>query len=199
MTNPAKPAPLTCESCRQPIAVFDGIRYGSIERGYRQLCSRCFNQEVARAGGLDFEHVQFEPLEMRDALGQRHEFHFRVRLLGDRVALDAFELREEEPRGYQFQAIGDPEGDLFALMGQLIERMRRALAVQHLEHKKSFGWTIADSMVRGRITWDDAQDGRVPLLVIDGREVSWEEFGRMLMSFEGWQFKLTIHDRSEEL
>jgi len=199
MTNPAKPASLTCETCRQPIAVFDGISYGSIERGYRQLCSRCFNQEVARAGGLDFEHVQFEPLEMQDALGQRHEFHFRVRLLGDLVVLDAFELREEEPRGYQFQAIGDPEDDLFALLGQLIVRIRRALAVQHLEHEKSFGWTIADSLVRGRITWDDEENGRVPLLVIDGREVSWEEFGRMLMSFEGWQFKLSIHDKSEEL
>ena len=143
--------------------------------------------------------MQFEPLGIQDAIGQRHEFHFRVRLLGDRVALDAIELRDEEPRGYQFQVIGDPEDDLFALMGQLIERMRRALAMQHLEYEKPFGWVIADSMVRGRITWNDAEDGRVPQLVIDGRDVSWEEFGRMLMSFEGWQFKLSIHDRSEEI
>jgi hypothetical protein len=50
-----------------------------------------------------------------------------------------------------------------------------------------------------RITWDDEQDGRVPLLVIDGREISWEQFGRMFMSFEGWQFKLEIRDRSEEI
>ena len=40
---------------------------------------------------------------------------------------------------------------------------------------------------------------RVPQLVIDGREVSWDEFGRMLMSFEGWQFRLAIRDRSEEV
>jgi hypothetical protein len=39
----------------------------------------------------------------------------------------------------------------------------------------------------------------VPLLVIDGREVSWDEMGRMLMSFEGWQFRLEIRDRSEEV
>jgi len=42
-------------------------------------------------------------------------------------------------------------------------------------------------------------DGRAPLLVIDGREVTWDEFGRMLMSFEGWQFKLNLEDKSEEL
>ena len=39
----------------------------------------------------------------------------------------------------------------------------------------------------------------LPLLVIDGREIGWDQFGRMLMSYEGWQFKLTIADKSEEL
>jgi hypothetical protein len=53
--------------------------------------------------------------------------------------------------------------------------------------------------VRGRIAWDDEHEGRLPLLVIDGREVSWNAFGRMLMTFEGWQFKLEIRDRSEEI
>jgi hypothetical protein len=37
------------------------------------------------------------------------------------------------------------------------------------------------------------------MLVIDGREVSWEEFGRMLMTFEGWQSRMEIRDRSEEV
>ena len=56
-----------------------------------------------------------------------------------------------------------------------------------------------DGVVRGRIEWDDAQDVRLPLLVIDGREIDWDQFGRMLMSYEGWQFKLTLADKSEEL
>lgn len=37
------------------------------------------------------------------------------------------------------------------------------------------------------------------MLVIDGREVGWVQFGQMLMKFEGWQFKLEIKDRSEEI
>ena len=40
---------------------------------------------------------------------------------------------------------------------------------------------------------------RVPLLVIDGREVSSEDFGEMLMTFEGWQFLMEVGDRSDEL
>ncbi len=191
--------PETCDTCRRPIAVCDGISYGSREGGYRQLCSRCFNEEIAAADGIKFQHVEFQPLEMLDATGQRHEFHFRVRLLGDRVALDTFELLDDEPRGYHFQVLGDPQGDLFALMGQLVERMRRALALRHLEYDEQFGWTIADLLARGRIDWDEEQEGRVPLIVIDGREISWEQFGRMLMNFEGWQFKLEICDSSKEV
>jgi hypothetical protein len=53
-------------------------------------------------------------------------------------------------------------------------------------------------VVRGRIEWDQDEDGRVPLLVIDGRGITWDQFGRMLMTFEGWQFKLEILDNSEE-
>lgn len=37
------------------------------------------------------------------------------------------------------------------------------------------------------------------MLVIDGREVNWEQFGQMLMTFEGWQFKFAIKDPSEEV
>jgi len=195
----AQSAPQTCDSCREPIPVCGGVSYGSIELGYRELCNRCFNEEIARRGDLDFQHVEFQPLEMLDAGGQRHEFHFRVRLLGDQVALDAFELRGDGPGGYEFQALGGPQDDLFALMGQLVERMRRTLALRHLEYDKQFGWGIADFLARGRITWDEEQDGHAPLLVIDGREITWEQFGRMLMSFEGWQFKLEIHDRSKEI
>ena len=38
---------------------------------------------------------------------------------------------------------------------------------------------IANQTVRGRIEWDESKHERMPMLVIDGREVSWEEFGRM--------------------
>jgi hypothetical protein len=39
-------------------------------------------------------------------------------------------------------------------------------------------------VVRGMVESDRDYDGRTPLLIIDGREISWDEFGRMLMSFE---------------
>jgi hypothetical protein len=37
------------------------------------------------------------------------------------------------------------------------------------------------------------------MLTIDGQEISWDEFGRMLTTFEGWQFRMEVADRSEEV
>jgi len=195
----ARPAQGTrCSSCGKVTPNYDIINYGSIEKGYRQLCGQCFNGEAAKLGGLDFEHLNFEPVRLVDCSGQAHEFHFQTHLFGPGVALDTFELRDGSPAGYQFQIIGDPEEDLLALLGRLIDRMRRALSVRHLQDGE-YGLQIADKVVRARIEWDEAEDGRVPLIVVDGREITWDQFGRMLMSFEGLQFKLEIRDKSEEL
>jgi hypothetical protein len=71
--------------------------------------------------------------------------------------------------------IGEPDDDPLELLGKLIGKMRRALALTHLE------------------------DHRVPMVVIDGREITWDELGRMVAAFEGWRFKLEFRDRSEEI
>ena len=193
-------SPADCAVCGQSTSGYDIVHSSSIERGYRRLCSRCFNTQMAKAAGLErFEHAKFEPMGLTDCLGVLHEFHFRVHLFGIGVAIDAFELRNEDPAGYSFQIIGEPEVDLLVLLGRLVKKMRRALSIKHLKDG-DHGLQIADDgVVRGRITWDDAHDGQLPLLVIDGREIDWNQFGGMLMSYEGAQFKLTIADKSEEL
>jgi hypothetical protein len=88
--------------------------------------------------------------------------------------------------GYHFQIIGDPAEDLLVLLGRLIAKIRRALSVKHLVDGE-LGLQIGDNrVVQGMVESDRDYDGRAPLLIIDGREVTWDEFGHMLMSFEGW-------------
>jgi len=84
------------------------------------------------------------------------------------------ELQERIPAGYRFQIVGDPEDDLFSLLGRLIQKMRRMLSLKHVADDAD-GFHIADQTVRGLIEWDDSQDGRLPLVVVDGRETSWED------------------------
>jgi hypothetical protein len=63
-----------------------------------------------------------------------------------------------------------------------------------LDDKALAGLHVADFMVRGRITWDANEGGQLPML-----EISWDHFGRMVAGFEGWQFRLEVKDRSEDI
>lgn len=188
-----------CAVCSTPTPHYHIVHYGSTDGGYRDLCTRCFNADVAARNRLDhFENIQFDKVMLADCTGQKHEFHFRTRLLGDIVTLEAFELHDGAPGGYEFQIIGKPRDELMSLLARLIERMRRSLSVKHLKQDKH-GRGIADMTVRAKISSNYGQGEGEPMLVIDGHDVSWAEFGRMLLTFEGWQFRMQIADRSEEI
>ena len=191
---------ITCGACHRSTPGHDVVTYGSIKSGYRRLCGRCFNEVAASRLGLQgFNHVDFEPVHMVDANGTEHEFRFRTRLFGPGVAIDAFELKEGRPGGYRFQVIGKPYDDKLELLAKLIGKMRRALAITHLEDT-SQGPVVNDRfMLRGTVGSAHDQAHRFPKVVVDGREISWEDLGRMFSSFEGWQFKVEFRDRSEEI
>lgn len=188
-----------CEQCAQPTAAYDAIHHGSVEGGYRLLCTRCFNADVAKRNGMtDFENVRLEPIQMMDCAGDAHQFHFQMRLLGTRLVLDAFEIQDGFRAGYEFRIIGNPGDDVLALLGRLVEKMKRALAVRDLAINGS-QFQIRDQTVRGLISSDPAGPGDIPVVVVDGREIGWDDFGRMLAAFEGWQFRLEIRDLADDV
>jgi hypothetical protein len=198
MKHAAEKQEACCVGCGQRTPDYDTIQLGSPELGYRLLCSQCFNKEMAELDGNDkFEHIKINPVPLVDCDGGIHQFHFRTHLFGPGVALDAFELQDGEPAGYSFRIIGNPEEDLLVMLGRLIEKISRALSVKHLV-ASDLGIHIANQSVQGSIESDEAEDGSIPVLIIDGQQVTWKDFGRMLMSFEGWQFRMKIRDKSEE-
>src|SRR5260370_32498020 len=129
---------------------------------------------MAHQTGLEnFGEVKFEPVHLSDGNGTVHEFHFRSLLFGDKLSLEAFDsTSEEEPSGYRFQIIGDPLSDQFVLLGKLIEKIRRLLAVVHVRDS-DLGLQIVDETVRDRIDWDGHEYSTRACVVIDGRRVEW--------------------------
>lgn len=81
--------------------------------------------------------------------------------------------------------------------------MRQALSRKHIYMDETTQrWQIANGdMVRGQFDCDlDFSDyERLPLIVIDGKEISWNEFGQMLMTYGGVNFKLEIFDKSDAI
>lgn len=189
----------TCVRCGARTPPYDAVNAASSDGTYRLLCSRCFNEDMAQwADIVGFEYPQFTPVRLLDMDGGSHEFHFRSLLLGDQLSLEAFELAgNDESEGYRFQILDEPRSDPFVLLGKLVQKMMRALATKHLREDAG-GLQVADTMVRGRIEWNGVEDVRQPCVVIDGRRVEWNDFGALLMAFEGWQFRLELLDPSDE-
>lgn len=187
-----------CDICGAETAAYEGVNLSQGET--RQfLCTKCFNEAVAKHSGVDFHHLSFHPITLKDRDNKNHTFHFQTRLLGDHVTIEALEIQKGEPKGHAFSICGDVEDDLFALFAQLVERLRRELQRRHIEPGDLTRYQITkEDTLRGRITWDDDTKGEVPCLVIDGKELSWHEVGRMLMTYEGFHFKLEIFEGSEE-
>lgn len=186
-----------CAVCGEMVPSYDIIHLGS-EGKYRRHCSRCYNRVISEMYELDFQHPNFQPILLQDVDGDSHEFHFRTRVIGVGISIEALEIKDGKPEGYEFQVIGDLEADPLELFGKLFERVRGALSLKHI-CSGEYGLEICDEgVVRGRIDEDDEIDwGRVPRLVIDGKSISWEDFGRMLLTYNGWNFKLEIFDLSE--
>ncbi len=187
-----------CESCGKDVPEYDTVYLGSEEGESRLLCSRCFNETISASEGLDFQHPNFEPIELRDTEGVPHKFAFQTLFAPAGLTINAHELGPEYPEGYEFEVLGGSECDPLELFRELYERMRRAMGQKHLKQGEQ-GFAICDhQIVRARIDMDEENEGQTPLLIIDGKRVTWEEFGRMLMTYEGWQMKVEIYDRCEE-
>jgi hypothetical protein len=61
------------------------------------------------------------------------------------------------------------------------------------------GWQVANEEVAGRFEYDPDTGTNGPHgVVIDGRYLTWQEFGAALSSYEGWRFRLLIEDPSSD-
>jgi len=155
---------------------------------------------VAESDGLDkFEHADFAPVELTGCDGQAHAFHFRTRLFGPGVALDAFEVRDGHPAGYQFQVIGAPEDDPLTLLARLIEKIRRAISIKHLK-VGSLGLQIADRpIVRGRIGWDEAEEVGTVKIGGDGEQAVIGNNGWIYVNLENTSEVVAFDPKSFEV
>jgi len=193
---------MTCEQCNCEVNPFEGVHL-TLEEGTIFLCSKCYNQRAAEYAGMDFTHISFDPEIFKDTDGQEHLFYFTTHLFGDRISMEAVEkMEDDDVEGYRFCLIGDVEGgvpNVFNMFGQLIARIKRGLGRKHLEHGNYGRDQITDEgVVRGRITSDIKTSSNLPILVIDGHEVSWHDFGDMVMTYEGFSFRLELIDRADE-
>lgn len=195
-----------CTYCGAEVKNYNSIMMQS-EDGYTKVCLHCYNKDMAESVGIDYDHIELQPILLKDMDGNEHKFEFTVRLMGDQLVLKTHEDTQDDVCAYEFSMIGDYEDSLFSLFASLYERMVNTLNTKHMYKDTETGrWQVqtgdgGEDVVRGRIEPDMDSDDSIetPLIVVDGKKIPWEEFGRMLMPFEGFNFKLQIYDPSDEM
>jgi len=183
----------TCGACGKSLESFDTIHVG--QEGPR--CYGCFNRETAERLGIVFDNRALQPIVVDDADGVPHTFTIRSMLVPTGHAMEALEIVGDGRQGYRFSVLGTHEADARELFALLDAKMRREMAIRHVQ-RTAAGWQLtSDERFVGRIEWDSDTDGVLPLIVIDGKRFTWEQVGRMLTTFEGFTLDARIKDTIE--
>ena len=80
-----------CSDCGTEVSTYDGVNLSTGDTS-RFLCSKCYNESISEAIGLNFDHLSFHPIILADRDGANHSFHFQTRLFGDKVHIQALEI-----------------------------------------------------------------------------------------------------------
>lgn len=157
------------------------------------LCDRCADRRIAAHTGWAELPDPPGPQVILGPDGRAHTMAIRLHRVPTGVLAEAVEVVPGHGEGHHVQVIGAHDVDVPMLVEQLQAQIRDQIATTYLEpnpHRP--GWLLRGSEVRARLVWAE-QDGPYAV-VVDGRTLSWEEFGRALEPFEGWQIHLQVED-----
>ena len=116
--------------------------------------------------------------------------HFTTRLQETPGGLCAEAVEKGKEDGYRFKVVV-AAGATGRALWKLREKIRQVLNTRHLEKdERSATWRMTHDVLRGRIAYGG--DHAAPKLVVDGKPLTWEEVGRMMDVYEGFDLELRI-------
>ncbi|MBU1633263.1 hypothetical protein KJ762_02000 [bacterium] len=129
--------------------------------------------------------------------------HFRISTFPVPVgylseAIEVVKGKGKEP--YMFSILSDFDSDLEQAELMLKAKIKKGINRRHLVQDGNRLRVSDDQILRGRITsTDDFSDTRFDrIFVVDGRKITMEMLYELLEEYVGWNFKLSIHDRTDD-
>lgn len=161
----------------------------------QSICEDCYNRYMADMLGVeDCKDFETEST-FTDCDGVEHCFQIRKNINPTGICWEAMEFIEVDKLGYSFEVHQDFEEDSNNALKRLYRKIEKGLSKKFIKREVFQGHeliSLKGNKVEGRIEWDDRYNADIPKLIIDGKEYSLEDFGRIMMSYEGWNFKLRI-------
>ena len=164
------------------------------------ICNNCFNEYMADKLVINDYDEFAKEVTFFDCDKNKHVFQIKKRVMPAGILWEAIEFLEEEKIGYTFKVHQEFEDNPIKALEELHKRIEKGLSRKFIKKEFSFGKEFSilkDDIAKGRIEWDENFDGSMPKLIIDGEEYSLVELGKILMTYEGWDFKLEISDPTD--
>lgn len=164
--------------------------------GHGSLCDRCADAALAAVTGWPQLPQVPGPVVLTGPDGRTHRLRYRYFRAPTGISLCLVEDLGPagQDGGYEFGVLGDHDADMTDLAAAVHAEAAAEIGSCYLEPDTLTGapWSVADLETAGRFEFDP--DGQAHGVVVDGRYLTWDEFGAALSSFEGWRFRLTIDD-----
>ncbi|MDO5043786.1 MAG: hypothetical protein Q4E22_00600 [Coriobacteriia bacterium] len=173
------------------------------------FCLSCYNKSMANAYGHQ-EIKEIEKLEVVDEHGFAHTFKLEGYSLGQDIQWGAFECLDEEARkngrqGYEFKIIEDsqiPQDEAVEKLRSIVLHNMKNTSLKKTESpfydetllsRDDFHFSLNDE---GFAYISVGKDNTLKL-IIDGYEISSDEFLKMLSRMEAYQFHWKFSDSWE--
>ncbi len=170
-----------CAECgaRPAVTILDSVR----------LCDRCLDARISDQAGWPRLPDPPPPEEITGSDGRAHHIVYRLWRSPGGIAVEAFEGERSFNR-YYAEVVGAHDADVALLVDEVRAAIRQRIGRQDLELSPSGHMVMSGNELLGRLVWRD--DGMPYGVVVDGREMSWEELGWAMEPFEGWEFRISI-------
>jgi hypothetical protein len=188
-----------CEICKKNDA---NIHLTDLDGRTKQVCQTCHNQLTADYMGIELSPFENGIYEYSGKNGKVHRFIINKMVLPVGIGYEATEITKNDAPGYKIGILDDIECDQEYLFYKLETKIKYTLSKRYLEtittpdgRKQT---VLKNDEGVGRFEYDEHNDG-IHKVVIDGKAFTWDELGRMLNAYEGFQFKLKIYDITEDV
>ena len=166
-----------------------------------ELCWECNNQLAAKYLGINLEPFRNGIYEFAGIRDKNHKFmiHKIIHLVG--IGYQAVEVTGNDTPGFRVEVMDDLDCNQLDLFNKLEAKIKKTIFKRYLKTVTSpYGnrqTVLKDDEVVGRLEYDDNSENHK--VIIDGQSFSWDDLGRMLNAYEGFQFKLMIFDMTDDI
>lgn len=186
-----------CERCGKVSHGMTILTY--CEKEHETICTDCYNDEMAEYYEIEDFRDFVKSYTSLDSDGVSHTFDINKRIMGTGVFWEAVEANDGKFDGYKFEVDAEMDGDQHEAVQKLYSKIHKGLQMKYIETKTLEGhkvYSLYKDEIVGRIEWD-SDNGTV--FIIDGKKYSLKEFGKIMNSREGFNFKLMIYDPTEDI